>query len=173
MSKHNRHGFTIVELIVVIIVIALLATVSAVAYRTTQATARNEKRKADVMMLRSAIDEYYAIFGSYPSPDCPFPADPGTSVKECWRNQAWQILLDNDLIRNIPTPDQPSNFALNNIAGSGNANYGWIHVPATNSYGIYVPMEGSDCKAGVRMGETWWSTGELMPSGETFGECDF
>lgn len=153
MQEHKHEGFTIVELIVVIIVIALLATITTIAYRSTQLAAKDENRKADALMLQSAIDEYYSMNGSYPSPSC--PADPGDWDTECWRNQAWEILKTEGLIRSVPSPDMKSTISSENVNPDGTTNYVWFRH-SNSSYAIYVPFEGRQgCK--IHKGSPAWT----------------
>lgn len=56
MIKRGRpHGFTIVELLVVIVVIAVLAAVTIVAYNGIQTRAQNSKMSSDLAIFRKAI----------------------------------------------------------------------------------------------------------------------
>ncbi len=157
MNKRKNFGFTIVELVVVITVIAILASVTTIAYRNVQASARDEKRKSDVMILLAAVEEYYADYGDYPvaSPTCPSPG----SVDECHRNEIWQMLVDQGYLARIPTADAVSPIAAHNVSG-GKANYGWIRTSNTR-FGIYVPLEThphKHCKTGKNMVANWWSS---------------
>ncbi len=65
MKEHKRHGFTVVELLVVIIIIAILATITGIAYRTTQNNAKDEATRASAILLNTAIEEYYSQNGQY------------------------------------------------------------------------------------------------------------
>ncbi len=55
IHKRNRHGFTIVELLIVIVVIAILAAITVVSYNGIQQRAQNAKRDADMSALYKAI----------------------------------------------------------------------------------------------------------------------
>lgn len=154
MKKLKQHGFTVVELIIVIVVIALLATIATAAYRSTQAGARDEKRKADALMLRGAIEEYYSMHGTYPRPVC---GGSGTS-NECHDNEAWQLLVNEGLLNKVPVPP----------AGASRSTYGWLWASDT-SYGVLVALENGTppnhwCKFGKNMTATWWGSAP---------ECDF
>lgn len=63
----RRHGFTIVELLIVIVVIAILATISVVGYSGIQKKARDAKRVRDIQSIASALKMHYTDKGSYPT----------------------------------------------------------------------------------------------------------
>ncbi|OYW86406.1 hypothetical protein B7Z17_00465 [Candidatus Saccharibacteria bacterium 32-49-10] len=144
MNRHKQNGFTVIELVVVIIVIALLSTITTIAYRTTQSNARDEKRKSDALMLKAAVEEYYADMGTYPSPVC----DGVGGMYECHNNEAWNLLVSQGYLSKVPSTG---------LSG----NYRWLYSSPTR-YGIYVPLEGASpnnhCKTGRNMTSTWWSS---------------
>ncbi len=61
-------GFTLIEVIVVIALLAILATIVLVAINPAQnsADARNTKRRADVLQILNAVNQYYVANGSFP-----------------------------------------------------------------------------------------------------------
>ena len=63
----QKHGFTIVELLIVIVVIAILAAITIVAYNGIQQRARDTDRKSDISTIKKALEIYYAENGNYPS----------------------------------------------------------------------------------------------------------
>lgn len=65
MSR-TKHGFTIVELLIVVVVIAILASISVVAYNGIQLRSRNSKQLTAVKMYLSALNSYALDNGSYP-----------------------------------------------------------------------------------------------------------
>lgn len=57
-KKKSHHGFTIVELIIVIVVIGILTSIVLVAYPNYQRQMRNNERKNDLSQLSAAINAY-------------------------------------------------------------------------------------------------------------------
>jgi len=65
-TEPRRHGFTLVELLVVIMIIALLAALVTPAVMRARTTARNAAIKAEIDMLHMAIMNYKNDYGSFP-----------------------------------------------------------------------------------------------------------
>lgn len=63
---NTRHGFTLVELIVVIAIIGLLATIGISSYQNVLRNARDAKRVSDAREIKTALAAYYARNGEYP-----------------------------------------------------------------------------------------------------------
>lgn len=63
----RRHGFTIVELLIVIIVIAILAAIVIVAYNGIVGKARDAQRVADMKTIMKALEIYRTNTGAYPN----------------------------------------------------------------------------------------------------------
>jgi prepilin-type N-terminal cleavage/methylation domain-containing protein len=61
------HGFTIVELIIVIVVIGILATISIVGFSRYQAGARDSQRSNRATLIVEALEKFYLDNGEYPS----------------------------------------------------------------------------------------------------------
>lgn len=65
--RSTFNGFTLIELLVVISIIGILIALSAVAFQSTKASARDAKRKADLEEIRSALEIYRTDCGRYPT----------------------------------------------------------------------------------------------------------
>lgn len=65
--KYNRHGFTLVELLVAISIIGLLAVVTATSAGQISLRARNAQRTADLKKIQYALERYHSDQGFYPS----------------------------------------------------------------------------------------------------------
>lgn len=63
----NKKGFTLVELMVVISILALLAVISLATYSNVQKSGRDVKRKADLAVIQSALEQYHADQKYYPN----------------------------------------------------------------------------------------------------------
>lgn len=61
-----KKGFTLVELLVVIAIIGVLASIVLVSLNNAKSRARDAKRIADVKIIQSALEQYYAENSYYP-----------------------------------------------------------------------------------------------------------
>ena len=67
--RRSPHGFTLIELMVVILIIGLLATIVVQNLRSATDKAKRVKAQADIAQIKSALDRYYLDAGSYPTTD--------------------------------------------------------------------------------------------------------
>lgn len=65
--RSAEHGFTLVELMVVIVIIGLLATIVAINVIPATDTARIEKAKADIATIEQALEQYRLDNLTYPA----------------------------------------------------------------------------------------------------------
>lgn len=65
-DDHKKHGFTIVELLIVIVVIAILAAISVVAYNGIQQRARQAQLSTTVQAYAKALELYGVDHGDLP-----------------------------------------------------------------------------------------------------------
>ena len=63
----KTHGFTLVEIIIVVSIIGLLSTIGLASYSTLTKGARDARRKADLEQIRSALELYKSNNGVYPT----------------------------------------------------------------------------------------------------------
>lgn len=66
-TRTREAGWTLIELMVVMSLIGVLATLALAQYRNSVQAAKEAVLKADLFLMRDAIDQYYADKGSYPS----------------------------------------------------------------------------------------------------------
>lgn len=67
MRSRNNQAFTLIEILVVIAIIGILIGLSLFGLTGARESSRNAKRKADLELLRGAIETYRSDCGSYPS----------------------------------------------------------------------------------------------------------
>lgn len=103
-KNKKRHGFTIVELLIVIVVIGILAAISIVAYTDVQKRSRDSVRMQDVASIRKALEVYRADHGRYPNST----ANPGLN--------GWEVSMDTSFMQSLReympnSPRDPANSA--------------------------------------------------------------
>lgn len=64
--KKFKHGFTLLEMVIVMAIIAILATIIIANVLGAQTKSRDAKRKTDIKMIASALEAYRAQKGVYP-----------------------------------------------------------------------------------------------------------
>lgn len=74
----SRHGFTIVELLVVIVVMGVLFSVGVSAYSGVQQKTRDTQRVSDMKTIMKALEMYKTQTGEYP------PVSTGTNTISGW-----------------------------------------------------------------------------------------
>ena len=89
----NNRGFTLIELLIVMAIIGTLLSIAVPRYFRTLEKARETVLKQDLVILREAIDKYYADLDEYPA-TLPalvekryvraIPVDPFTRLADTW-----------------------------------------------------------------------------------------
>lgn len=83
--KKIQKGFTLVELLVTMTILVVLTTGVLSAFTNSRMSARDAKRRADLVALQQAFEQYFAVNGEYVSTVCTdmdgalqgsYPADP-------------------------------------------------------------------------------------------------
>jgi|GEM_PF-491092 len=66
MTRRAKSGFTLIEILIVIAILALLAISAIFMLSSNLSKARDTKRKADLVRLKTAFEEYYVDHDTYP-----------------------------------------------------------------------------------------------------------
>ena len=91
--RRNTHGWTLIELTIVIALMTILSTIALVGYRTATTRTREAVLKEDLFRMRDAIDQFHADQGIYPPGRDglvsngylrSIPDDPFTGSAESW-----------------------------------------------------------------------------------------
>lgn len=65
--RKSAHGFTIIELLIVLVVIGILSTLVITTYSGVQSKNRNNDRQATIDTLQGQLETYYAQNNMYPT----------------------------------------------------------------------------------------------------------
>ena len=94
--RRNDHGWTLVELLIVITLIMILASLALTQYRNSITSTKEAAMKSDLFLMRDAIDQYYADKGKYPESLQALvsenylrtiPVDPFTRSADTWQTE--------------------------------------------------------------------------------------
>ena len=116
----SRKGFTLIELLVVIAIIGILATIGVASFGRAQAKARDGRRKADMAVIRDALELYASEHnGSYPSSGTWSTSNGGDS---------WLPGLRPTYIKTLPKETKHTNwpYLYGNNAGTQSCTRGYI-----------------------------------------------
>lgn len=69
MHYHQQHGFTLIEVMVVVVILGILAAIIAPKFMSRPEQARIVKVKQDLLAIQSALDLYKLDNGMYPTTD--------------------------------------------------------------------------------------------------------
>lgn len=126
----KAHGFTIVELLIVIVVIAILAAISYVGYTSMSTRARDAQRLSDAQQILRAIEAYRTLHGSLP----PTVATTSSSCGSAHTNgYSYSTATDGRWMSSLITSNTVSSVPVAPDNGCGGSYYRYLK-PAPNSY---------------------------------------
>lgn len=97
LRRRRDEGWTLIELLIVVTLIMLLASMTLVQYRNSITRAKEATLKSELLIMRDAIDQYYADKGRYPESLQTLvseqylrsvPRDPFTESSDTWQTVA-------------------------------------------------------------------------------------
>lgn len=143
--KSRERGFTLVEVIVVIGIVGGLIAILITSFTTTLKRTRDGRRKADLAVIQTAIENYKMDFGEYPINDRPCGAD---DPRPCEVPTSITYTDPNGLT-------QPVTYLKNSpkdpLADKPNSQYYYCYVPSANSprlsytLSAVFELESSEC----------------------------
>lgn len=144
--KHNHHGFTIVELLIVIVVIGILTAISVVAYVNIQERAKTARIQSDFKSISKAVD-LYKVQGEA-APECPTPNPrDGCSMSD-------MIPIFSPYMSSLPTKTRDGAADILYIAIDSSTEKRWAVRFRKENAAPGVNW----CKLGDNMLESWWSS---------------
>ena len=167
MNK-KAHGFTIIELLIVIVVIAVLATIAIVAYNGISTRAENTKTISAVSATRKALSLYAGEKGMYTSDTyaCvgvgPCARVSGSTLCLGTGGVATMSTFDAEIREVVATIPVPSSQRVR--CDSNGAEYVGIFVYSYNSRRsatLYWYLKGADTACGIA-GTTRATDGEVV-----------
>jgi general secretion pathway protein G len=104
----TQSGFTLIELLVVLSLIMILASLGLMQYRNSVRTAKEATLRSNLMIMRDAIDQYYADKAKYPE-------SLNALVSEGYLRSIPEDKITNsaDTWTTVPAPSEPGALSAN------------------------------------------------------------
>ncbi|PLX81137.1 MAG: general secretion pathway protein GspG [Desulfuromonas sp.] len=105
-NMRKNHGFTLIEVLIVMSIVGILAAIAVPSFKRHSIKARETVLLEDLYQMRSAIDAHFADNAKYPDSledlvDKHYirsiPVDPFTKSKETWEEIPPEPTLDGEL----------------------------------------------------------------------------
>jgi len=155
--RHN-HGFTIVELLVVIVVIGILAAITIVAYTGVSQRAVVSSLQSDLASAQNQMKLYYVDHSAYPvslnGSNCPVDSGSNVDARYCLKTSSGNSFTYS----NLGVTTNPTGFALK--ATNGSTSY---IVNATSAPAVISSNPNLSCPTGFIP----------VPGSLTYGTSDF
>lgn len=140
MKRVGGHGFTIVELLIVVVVIAVLASVTVVAYSGIQNQAHDAVIKSDLATIKKRFDMYYQEHGVIPTSNQQL-AEALASFRAASQSYATSPTTNHNLIHCWGS--QQGTYAIVSLSKSGDAYFVTAHSgiqPLTTTWSSQSPI---------------------------------
>jgi type II secretory pathway pseudopilin PulG len=144
-------SFTIVELAIIVGVVSLVAGISVTNIKQAVAERRDERRAADVNIVRKALNLYYTQYGIY-------PVGSARSDSLCWvRNENRSschplgILRELGLVARVPI-DPGANARVSGDVCDGGQFYSYKSDGVTYTFGAVKELSSDSCHCSFEWG---------------------
>lgn len=139
MKKRIRrasHGFTLLEILVVIVIIGILSTIGLRTFASSQLKGRDSRRKSDLHNISSALEAYYNDKGQYPAAGNGLILGCESNAAEaCTWGEIWQEDFNTTGVQNtvymVELPADPS----------VGLEYFYVSAVPNKSYRLYARLE--------------------------------
>jgi len=129
--KRSAPGFTLVELLVVISIMAIMAVIGITVFSGVQKTARDAKRKEDLLAIAIALEQYKAQNGYYP----PISAMQGWCATIC--------NTDNAAVKNALAPIFANGVPCDPTRSGSTGDYYYNHIyGVSDGFEVLASLEG-------------------------------
>lgn len=138
ISKKFQHGFTLIEMLVVIAIISILIGIGVNTFTIAQKKARDVRRKADLRSIQTALELYKQDNGIYPyAMNCVPPDQPTRYCYHSSNDTGYIVGLEPNYIPKLPIDPKTPNTSP---PYSGSNNYSYMYGNANVSPGGYDLM---------------------------------
>lgn len=139
--KKSNHGFTLIEILIVVAIIAILTAIAATAYTTAQRRARDTQRKSDLASVQAALESFNSDHNYYPTDDENAHIGPycgATQVSMAWGQPFTDACLTSKIyLGQLPVDPVDSRY---------------YHYTSWTNNAFTTQDESTDCKASVNPG---------------------
>ena len=129
--RRHAHGFTLIELMIVMSVIAVLASLAYPSYGRYVRIAHRSQAKADLIELAQLAERYYTVHSSYQGFDLPFAASPRDGVAR------YTLTLDGQGATTYTLKATPISAQASDNCGTLTLNQAGIKTPAPRDVGCW------------------------------------
>ncbi|MBI3038278.1 prepilin-type N-terminal cleavage/methylation domain-containing protein [bacterium] len=112
MSIGKNHGFTLLEILIVVGILVTLAALAIPYYQDYLSESKNSTMRTNLHTLRKTLMEYHADLGTYPA-SLTYLITPETSTK-----RAYLLNVPTD-----PEPDAPADWGFTPYTVNGSSSY--------------------------------------------------